>query len=105
MIDRTVTTKGPCRLSASNHLFPSLTPVATILLDCTTAHTEDGSVTERGAPRLPYPAISMLNLYCQLISQHSLAGSREGLAESNSFTPKKQSLALSAEMPIPVKNR
>lgn len=64
-------------------------PVVTVLFDYTTADTESGSVTERGAPCLPHPVISMLSLCCQLIipaQEHLLAG--ECLAENNTLTQK-----------------
>lgn len=61
--------KDPADFLPPTTYFPPLVPVATVLLDCTTAYTEGGSVTERAAPCLPHPVISMLNLCCQPISR------------------------------------
>lgn len=37
-----------------------------VLLGCSMAHAEGGSVPEQVALSLPYPVVSMLDLHCQL---------------------------------------
>lgn len=90
MFDRIVTTKGPCWLSASNHLFPSLVTAATVLRLHYSIHWR-WQRDRKSSPLSPSSGNFNVKpvLPADIPSQeHLLAGSGEGLAENNSLSQK-----------------